>query len=141
MRRIIAAVDGSDNARRALRVAEEIARGTGAKLTVAHVAPPPPAWTGSEEAVDWSEFTRAYDRYAEGLLADAEKGLDRSKLAVDTAVLRGHPAEALAEAATQPDVDLVVVGSRGLGTLARVLLGSVSDRLVHICPKPVLVVR
>jgi nucleotide-binding universal stress UspA family protein len=38
-------------------------------------------------------------------------------------------------------VDLVVAGSRGQGAVARALLGSVSDRLVHLCPKPILVVH
>jgi len=47
----------------------------------------------------------------------------------------------VAEAAAAPDVSLVVVGSRGQGAVARVLLGSVSDRLVHVCPKPILVVH
>jgi len=43
--------------------------------------------------------------------------------------------------ATGCDVDLVVVGHRGRGALARLLLGSVADRLVQICPKPVLIVH
>jgi nucleotide-binding universal stress UspA family protein len=59
----------------------------------------------------------------------------------ETSVLSGSPAETLAEAAAAPDVDLVVLGSRGRGAVARVLLGSVSDRLIHISPKPVLVVH
>ncbi len=44
-------------------------------------------------------------------------------------------------AAMSSNVDLVVVGSRGRGAAARVLLGSTSDRLVHICEKPVLIVH
>lgn len=52
-----------------------------------------------------------------------------------------RPAEALAELAREPDVDLVVVGHRGRSAMARALLGSVADRLVQISPKPVLVVR
>jgi nucleotide-binding universal stress UspA family protein len=45
----------------------------------------------------------------------------------------------LARAAEEWDAQLVVVGSRGQGLVRRVMLGSVSDRLVHICTRPVLV--
>ena len=67
--------------------------------------------------------------------------LGESGVQADTLVLSGSPAESLAEAALSGEVDLVVVGSRGRGAVARVLLGSVSDRLVHISHKPVLVAR
>jgi nucleotide-binding universal stress UspA family protein len=60
---------------------------------------------------------------------------------IDTKVLSGPPAETISEAAAAPDVDLVVAGSRGQGAVARALLGSVTDRLVHVCPKPILVVH
>jgi nucleotide-binding universal stress UspA family protein len=62
---------------------------------------------------------------------------------VDTAstILYGSPAESIAGEAAAADVGMVVVGSRGHGAVARMFLGSVSDRIVHISPKPVLVVR
>ena len=51
-------------------------------------------------------------------------------------------ADALADALlAAPDVDLVVAGSRGQGAVARAPLGSVSDRLAHLCPKPILIVH
>ena len=43
--------------------------------------------------------------------------------------------------ALDPEVDLMVVGSHGSGPVSRLFLGSVSSRLVHSCPKPVLVAR
>jgi len=56
-------------------------------------------------------------------------------------VVVGHPPTEIVEAASKPDVDLVVVGARGLGPLGRLVLGSVSDRVVHHAPCPVLVVK
>ena len=56
--------------------------------------------------------------------------------------MAGGPAAAtLSRVAKGGDVDLVVVGHRARGALARLLVGSVADRLVQICPKPVLVVH
>jgi nucleotide-binding universal stress UspA family protein len=62
-------------------------------------------------------------------------------LPVDIVVEPGAPAATLAELAARLAVDLVVVGHRGRGTLKRLLVGSVADRLVQISPKPVTVVR
>ena len=56
-------------------------------------------------------------------------------------VVEGPPAERIAELAEADGYDLVVVGSRGRNAVARLFLGSVADRLVHICKKPVLVSR
>jgi nucleotide-binding universal stress UspA family protein len=47
----------------------------------------------------------------------------------------------LAELAESGNFDLVVVGSKGRGAVSRMLVGSITDRLVHICKRPVLVVR
>ncbi|HKI66281.1 MAG TPA: universal stress protein, partial [Solirubrobacterales bacterium] len=58
---------------------------------------------------------------------------------VDGRRLDGPPAQALAEAC-EDGVDLLVAGSRGYGPMTRLLLGSVSSRLVAIAPCPVLVV-
>ena len=56
-------------------------------------------------------------------------------------MLSGPPAEALVEAAASTEADLLVVGSHGHGAVARVLLGSTTDRVVHLAGCPVLVVR
>ena len=55
--------------------------------------------------------------------------------------LRGAAAEAISDYVRDDRFWGVVIGAKGHGALSRVLLGSVADRLVHICQKPVLVVR
>lgn len=59
----------------------------------------------------------------------------------ETSVVVGSPAERICSAANEPDVDLVVVGARGLGAVKRLLLGSVSERVLHHATCPVLVVK
>jgi nucleotide-binding universal stress UspA family protein len=59
----------------------------------------------------------------------------------DTELLEGSPAEAILELARSRDVDQIVVGSRGLGTVRGALLGSVSSEIVHHADRPVLVAR
>jgi nucleotide-binding universal stress UspA family protein len=55
--------------------------------------------------------------------------------------VEGAPAATLAKAASELNVDLLVVGHRGRGAVQRLLLGSVADRLTQISPSPLLVVR
>jgi nucleotide-binding universal stress UspA family protein len=60
---------------------------------------------------------------------------------IERQVLVGHPVDALIGAAAASDVGLVVVGARGLGTLERVLLGSVSEGVLRHVDRPVLIVK
>lgn len=140
MKRILVAVDGSDAAHKAARMAADVAVRFGSKLTLAYVIPrlllPPDVY-----GLTLAEVEREQRSFADKLVGEAMAKLGEAGVEVDTVVLSGSPAESLAELAAAPDVDMVVVGSRGRGSVARVFLGSVSDRLVHISPKPVLVVH
>jgi nucleotide-binding universal stress UspA family protein len=119
----------------------ELARATRSGLTFVHVVPARNSADHTGAFTDAAPFEHLYEEYAQKMLAQAQASLQGQEIAVDCLVLRGAPAEAVADAAQASDVDLVIVGSRGLGAVKRALLGSVSDRLLHICPKPVLVVR
>jgi nucleotide-binding universal stress UspA family protein len=140
MKRILVGVDGSEPASEAARLAADIALRFGARLTLAYcVAPlllPPDAYE-----LTTAEVEQEHIWHARKLLASEIGRLSETGVEIDGIVLTGSPAERLAVAAAERDVDLVAVGSRGRGAVARVLLGSVSDRLVHISPKPVLVVH
>ena len=140
IQRVLAPVDGSDPSLKAVRMAAEMARRFGAKLTLVHVVPrlllPPDVYGLTIATVE-----KEHRAYAEGVLEGARAALDGQGLEISTCVLFGPPAECIAEEAAAADVGLVVVGSRGHGAVARMFLGSVSDRLVHICTKAVLVVH
>jgi nucleotide-binding universal stress UspA family protein len=60
---------------------------------------------------------------------------------VERQIVVGRPVDEIVQAATRPDVDLVVVGARGLGTLERILLGSVSEGVLRHADRPVLIVK
>jgi nucleotide-binding universal stress UspA family protein len=140
MRRILVAIDGSDSALKATRMAADIAQRFGSRLTLVYVVPrlllPPDVY-----GLTVADVEREQRAHGETLVSEAIAKLGEPGVNVDTQILTGPPAESIAEAAQAADVDLVVVGSRGRGAAARVLLGSTSTRLVHISPKPILVVH
>jgi nucleotide-binding universal stress UspA family protein len=140
MKTIMVAVDGSQSSSKAARLAADIALKFGARLNLVHVVPklvlPPDVY-----GLTLAEVEREHRAYAERIIEKALATLDEPGLEKTSTILYGSPAEAIAEEAATADVGMVVVGSRGYGAVARVFLGSVSDRLVHISPKPVLVVH
>lgn len=140
MKTIIAALDGSDPALHAATKAAEMARALGARLVLASVVTPVfiPMEAG---AIDIAAIEDAMAKDAEGQLTKAAATLQSPGLKIDRKVLRGTTVECLIELAQKEQADLVVVGSHGRGAVQRALLGSVSSRLVHQCPRPVLVVR
>jgi nucleotide-binding universal stress UspA family protein len=137
MRRILVAVDSTEVAREAARVALELGGRMGARVMLVHVLPDSVA---EGETADFAAFERACEDYARGLLEELRQHTGRSGPSTGIAVLHGEPAGAISKAANEEDVDLVVVGTRTRGALARTLMGSVADELLRTCPKPVMVV-
>jgi nucleotide-binding universal stress UspA family protein len=137
MKKILVAIDGSQQAAAALRMGAELARRLGSELRIVHALP---RYDGAADP--WFEpFERAAEENARGMLDQAVSGCGVEAGKVSAEILHGAPAESVADEAERWPADVVVVGSRGQHAVARVLMGSVSDRLVHICAKPVLVVR
>jgi nucleotide-binding universal stress UspA family protein len=137
MKKILVAIDGSAPAMHACRTAVHLAEASHGEVTLAYVVPqvlipaevPFAAGELAEEAVKAGEI----------LLEQAAKELGQPGMR--RVCLTGSPAERLTELADAENFDLVVVGSKGRGAVSRMLVGSTTDRLVHICKKPVLVVR
>ena len=60
---------------------------------------------------------------------------------VQSRILSGSVVDKICECAAEVNADIVLVGSRGLGNIGSLVLGSVSERVVHKCPRSVLVVK
>lgn len=140
MKKILVGVDESQPAAHAARVAAELAKQTGSTLTLAYVSMPvllPPV--PYEKVIQ--QITADEHKHVTEFLSREKAALASFNITVDTVHLTGAPAETFVDLAENQDVWLVVVGSRGRSGVSRVLLGSFADRVVHICKKPVLVVR
>ena len=136
MRSIVVGVDGSETGAKALRWAASEARLRGAAIVALH------AWR-YPHAVDLVPI-RSLDRVesdAQIVLQEALKAADDdlAGVLVEERVVYGEPGAALVQASK--DADLVVVGSRGHGGFAGVLLGSVSQHVAHRAGCAVVIVR
>lgn len=135
MERVLVGVDGSEAAERALRWALDEARCHDAALDIVLVAEPVvpsgmPYPTRRDDAFEDAESELA--RVVEDVVGE-------SQVPVESRVAAGDPRQVLGELSS--DVDLLVVGSRGHGAVAGLLLGSVSQYLVTHAACPVTVVR
>jgi len=137
--KILLAVDGSDHALHATRKAAELARSMkSSEVRIVVAFDPIPLYLG-EPNMQVVITNRKGE--AEGILAAAEKELGEIPGEVHTEILEGVPASAIIEVAKINKSDVIVMGSRGLGVLAGLLLGSTSQKVVSHAPCPVLIVR
>ncbi len=141
---ILLATDGSDEAKMATQAATELSRETGSEVHLIYVLPTPAQLTGhhlySDEVRE--SLIGGAERDAETFLKEqAEQISSGGGKVAETHLRSGDPDKEILRAAEALGVGLIVIGSRGLGAVARMLIGSVSDSVVRHAHCPVLVMR
>ena len=142
--RILIAYDGSAGAEQSLRLADSVDWPADSMLRIASVIEPTLLFVGAPMTGGLEvppEVDTQITEYQEELVSTAARSLRSADRTVEGIVLRGRPATALLDEATRFGADLMMGGSRGLGTISRLLLGSVSAEVVDHAPCPVLVSR
>ena len=134
---IVLALDGSDTAKRGIPIAVELAKEGKGKIVIAHVeermatkgrAP----LEADEDEIQAELRAMVKDLAAEGIEASLEMG--------DVMAGGAGTAHAIADIAERSKADLIVTGTRGHSPVAGLLVGSVTQRLLHIAKQPILVV-
>jgi nucleotide-binding universal stress UspA family protein len=137
--KLLLAIDGSDHALHAASVAADMARNLNARelrIVVVYEAIPP--YLG-EPNLQYAINARMKD--CQAILDKTTKEIGKIPGKLETELLEGPSAEAIIDVATTRKSDLIVMGSRGLGRLTGLLLGSTSQKVVSHAPCPVLIVR
>lgn len=167
---VVAATDGSDQARKAVTMAAELAARSDARLLLLYVigegrlepalrhmaeiehlaeplenetAPAPGPGIDPQQAREQARNARRImQALAERTLAQARRAsADAGATRIETAIEEGPPAERIVERARRENADLIVLGSRGLSDLKGLLLGSVSHKVGHLAPCSCITVR
>lgn len=136
--RILIATDGSPGSQAAVEEGVRLAKLTGAGVIFVAAAHPPLPVLGDPYYQRALSENLAVMRAA---LAKATLFAKERQVRYETELMEGSPAQTILDLARSRDVDLIVVGSRGLGAVKGALLGSVSSAVVHHADRPVLVAR
>jgi nucleotide-binding universal stress UspA family protein len=137
---VLVATDGSECAERALESAIDMVKVSNGKLTIMHVLELPPT-VGIGKTLT-AKVVRFYTNDAKAFLEEQQheaktRGVDAGTILAKS----GSPAKAILSTAKSRKMDLIVVGSRGLGGVKGLLLGSVSNAIVHSAKISVLVTK
>jgi nucleotide-binding universal stress UspA family protein len=136
MKNILVPLDGSDTSKKGLEKALYFAKLSGASITGVHVV------------VVYPTLASTVTKYRDFLTSKAEKMLDSTKdyckkqdVKFTFKILHGKPASSIATFAETQKMDLIIIGSRGVGGLRGTILGSVASTVVQKSKVPVLVVK
>jgi nucleotide-binding universal stress UspA family protein len=127
--KILAPIDGSANADKALQYAVHLAEKTNSKITLLYV----------QESGLFKLKPEIAKEIGNSILSTAAERIKKVKL--DQKLELGDPPKVIVQTASKGDYDLIVMGRRGLGVVERFLLGSVSDHVIHYTDRSVLLVR
>jgi len=143
MKKILVATDGSQKSKHAMEEAASLAKALDAEITVLSVSQDTQFYIGDQTFGSGHMFVIQEDieKAVKQILKKASEFFSEKGLEVKTVLGKGYPADVICETAEDGDFDLVVMGSRGLGSIKGFILGSVSSRVAHHCKKSVLIVK
>ena len=150
--KILVALDGSEPSQRALDYAVDFAEKGGAELTLLAVVPrvmlpifPDEGFgaTPIAAAKDFCQYQERMRTVYQNVLTEAEAKVRREHpdVKVTTRLEEGRPSATIVATAEDEGIDLIVIGSRGIGGITGWILGSTSRRVVDSCTKPILIVK
>ena len=150
--KVLVALDGSEPSQRALDYAVDFANKWNAELNMIAVIPrvmlpifPDEGFgaTPLAAARDFGQYQERMRSIYQNILTEAEAKVRREHpdLKVLTKMEEGRPSATIVDFAEKNDVDLIVIGSRGIGGITGWILGSTSRNVVQSCTKPILVVK
>lgn len=158
LKRVLLVIDGSEHSKRAEDYLRHFSLPNGVDVRVMHVLPPEPitelvtrSWPmgaemvipvpSQEMEVAAKEQAESEEREGRALLAQSEEDFRAVGMEVNTVLTRGDAATEILNYIEEKEIDLVVVGSRGLSQVRGWLLGSVSRKLVHYAECSVMIVK
>jgi len=149
-KKFLVAVDGSDHGWQALDMAASLAKLSDAELVVIHVVPYEPMSEGLKqfakaEGIPIEEESARYHAgrtLADSITSEAEIRATKHGLArVTTQITEGNAANEIVATAKSEGVDMLFLGSRGLGEITGLLLGSVSHKVTSLAPCTCVIVK
>lgn len=141
MLRILVPIDGSANALRALRHAAKILKNQSGAIHLLHVRAPYDGYGMVGAYLSPSRQRRSADDAAQAALRPAEVLLKRAGLSASTRIATGEVARSIVAEVRRQRCNAIVMGTRGLGVIGSLVLGSVATEVIHLAKVPVTLVK
>lgn len=141
--RIVVPTDFSESSEDAWALAQRLAETLGAEVLVVHVFVEPPLY-GDPPLAGGETTWQVFERARKWVTDELDKMVNHARekgIAARSIMRTGTPHQEIVDLATEEGADLVVMGTHGRSGLNRVLIGSVTERVIRFVPCPVLTVR
>jgi len=149
-RKILVPLDGSEHSLKALEEAAQLAKIFSGKITLISVYSVQPIMIGGQSASGYgailtgaevSRMIEAAQKSGNKILQDAEQKISATGVQVEKKLVEGHTVQEIVRAANEGNFDLIVIGARGISHIREMLLGSVTDGVIHHAHCAVLVIK
>ncbi len=140
-RKILIATDGSETANEAADFGIEMVGCSGAKIYAVHVIDTVPYRSVPLDQIWSKEVLEDHEKTGYEATSYVERIAKAAGAEVESRILKGNPAEKIVSFAEDNNMDMIIVGSLGKGGYDRLILGSVSEKVIRHAKVPVLIVR
>lgn len=140
MKKILIPIDGSKNSKRALSEGKKLSELLGSEITILYVEPEP-KFRGPYSEIYMTVETERKEEVGKKVINEGLELLKDHSTPVNSKFEFGDPADKIIEVAENENVDLIVMGSRGLSAIKRFVLGSVSNKVLNHADTSVLIIR
>jgi nucleotide-binding universal stress UspA family protein len=138
--KILVPVDGSENSLRALDHAIYLARNAGAVITAMHVIEnPPTVYVESQKLLN--DLLANFRKESANILDKAKQIAEKSDVKLETVIGEGDAAYSIVGYAEKGGFDTIIIGRRGLGKFKEMVLGSISNKVLHHAKCSVMIVK
>jgi|LNFM01.1.fsa_nt_gb nucleotide-binding universal stress UspA family protein len=142
MPKLLVAFDGSETALRGLRYAITLAKSMHeASIHLVHAHEAPDVDGAVSIYVTHDKMAELQQQHSQGLLEAGTRLLTEAGIAHTAEVLTGHLGQVIARRADELGCDMIVMGTRGMGAVGNLFMGSVSTKVVHFAHVPVTLVK
>lgn len=141
MKKILVPVDGSTNSKLALEKAKELVKMGNGQVTVVTIIKDLAAQLYNLENKDKQEIRNVFAKQGKEILKEGIEVFKDCPGVIESLLINGDPAQEIIKLAETGDYDLIVMGSRGLNAFSRLMIGSVSNKVLNHVNISVLIVK
>ena len=138
---ILAPLDGSEIGESALPAVEELAVKTGATVHLLHVIPAHSVIAGKSRSDELSKLVEIEIKTGDEYIGNIAERLEKRNIKTVSKIRHGDPANVIVDYAGEKNVSLIAMSTHGRSGIARWVLGSVADKVLHETEKPMWLVR